>query len=344
MGSVSFWIEFLCPICICEQVDSESSYGISWTNITNVDSRSHGELEWAKYVRGEIMYLFFADESGNPYCKPKVLADLISPNSSLQPWYFLGGISIHERLRPVIADYFLRMKEAFFPGWDPYSLETEIKGIKLHDYVYLVQTHQWLKNRPPTGPWSALKPTQVISLYQGIFDILKKARATVYVTAINQRTLYSYCKRRAKPYSQANYHALALLQQRACQFLEYETGRAEQGMFITDRHSNLQMDHQYDQFLSMRDQINATASWPVVFNAHLLEEPVSVDSHVVPLIQLADVVTYAVAKGVKKGTNHPWFREVEPHLARRYSTDDYMGVGLELVPRWTKLKPNGQAY
>jgi hypothetical protein len=279
------------------------------------------------------VYLFYTDESGRAYKREPVLEALVSPGSTMDPWYALGAVCISERLRPVVDDYFVRMKQAFFPGCDPASEGTEIKGSRLRNYLYLASTGQWARKKPRDGPWATLQASQVRALADAVFDLLRKVKVTVYVAAIDQRRVYEYCRRRGTCMWQSNFHALTLLQQRACQFLEYEQGRSEQGAFILDRHSSLQIERHFMDFLQTRNQINQTAAYPVDFDQLLVEEPLAVDSHVVSLIQLADVITHAVWQGVTKGAGHPWFQAVEPYLVRRWGSETYLGAGLELLPR-----------
>ena len=53
-----------------------------------------------------------------------------------------------------------------------------------------------------------------------------------------------------------------------------------------------------------------------------------------PLIQMVDLCTYAVGKALRTGNwDDPWFKRVEPLLARNFSTGQPWAAGLTLYPK-----------
>lgn len=285
------------------------------------------------------MILFVADESGSPRTKRESLERLLvkvdargKPDPSGQfpdPWYVVAAICVPETLRIVANDYLQRTKRSFLQGYDPADEGTEIKGSYLYHFSDLAR----LGKGPDAGAWTSLTRSQVEPLVESVFDLLDRLRLVVYAVAVNQYTLYHRPENRRnhRRYWRAHHWAFTYLQQRACEFLEYEHGRTQQGIFIVDRHSAFGSTRLMAQFGEKRAEINRRASWPQQFDLHLVEQMVFVDSHVVQLVQLADVVAYCVGRGVRIGFGDPWFKRVEPYLARRWATATYLGAGLTIL-------------
>ena len=278
------------------------------------------------------MQLFIVDESGSPRIKRAALERLLAKGATggyPDPWYVVAAVSIPETKRVVANDYILRTKRGFLPGYDPQSEETEIKGSHLFRFAQLASR----KMDPDIRAWSTLTWRQVDAVIESVFGILQRLEAVIFAVAANQKTLYDRPANRKdhRRFWRAHHWAFTYLQQRACEMLEYKLARTQQGIFLMDRHSAFGSSKLMTEFANKRQEINRRASWPQQFDTHLLEQLVLVDSHVVQLVQLADVVAFCVARGVRLGRGDWWFKKVEPYLATRWGTTVYDGAGLTIL-------------
>lgn len=273
------------------------------------------------------MWLVYADESG----------DLGLTHASLAKdrWFVLGALCIEEAVRPVVDDQVSRLKRQFFGGYDPFSTETEIKGSALRhfeDYVHPAgEAHRPPPRRLRDHALSTLSGASVRALRRALFDILDRVECRLYVVAIDKALLVH---RTAGPRYGPLAYAFTYVSQRVFQMLEFTGARRQQGMFFLDRHSMIASEKHMARLLADRDALHQRARWSPTFEPVLMRQPVILDSHLHPLIQMVDLCTYAVGRAIRTGDwDDPWFRRVEPILARNFSTDQPWAAGLTLYPK-----------
>ena len=273
------------------------------------------------------MWLIYADESGD--------LGLTSASLAKDRWFLFGALCVEEAVRPVIDDHVVRLKRQFFGGQDPYSPDTEIKGSALHhfeDYVHAVgETHRQPVRRLRGHALSALSGDSVRSLRRSLFDLLDRISCQLYVVAIDKVLLVN---RKVGPRFGPLAYAFTYASQRVFQMLEFDGARRQQGMFFLDRHSMIASEKKMAKLLSDREALHQRARWSPAFEPVLMRQPVILDSHLHPLIQMVDLCTYAVGKALRTGNwDDPWFKRVEPLLARNFSTGQPWAAGLTLYPK-----------
>lgn len=273
------------------------------------------------------VWLVYVDESGD--------LGLTAGSLAKDRWFVLGALCIEEASRPVVNDMVTRLKRQFFSVYDPDAPETEIKGATLSYFEEYVHPH----DRPARNPArrfrdhaiTSLSGNAVRSLRRALFDILDRVSCRLYVVAIDKQLL---ANRAAGPRYGPLAYAFTYISQRVFQMLEFDGARRQQGLFFLDRHSLTASERKLAELLASRETLHQRARWSPSFEPVLMHQPVILDSHLNPLIQLSDLCTYSVGRAIRRwNLDDPWFRRVEPRLARNFSTGEPWAAGLTLYPK-----------
>ena len=290
------------------------------------------------------MYVVFLDESGSPYNSfatynsgyAKKVAKTTSGSFPPYPFFILAALGLQECHLPVVDDWFDGIKKSFLKAPDAVSgPHYEIKGSILYALRERKTPLEWAgmgRKRPYTEAqrdlWGQLKPFELEALERSIFDLLRRLAPVIWVIVVKQADLFrKHGTRTWPPY----YWALTYIQQRVVQHIQATHGTYQQALFLMDETSTLRSATQFQSYLSVRNTINATARWPVNFGRYLMDVPVFGKSHLHQALQLADVTAHAVSRHVRKKDPLGWFKQVEPLLARHWTTGDSANAGLTYI-------------
>lgn len=279
------------------------------------------------------MYLIFLDESGSPYpdydsFRKHCAAGRVPPSAPL--YFVLSAVGLQECHLPVVDEWFTGIRKSFLrAGSDSPSEDYEIKG----ELLYALRD-----GRTPVGwggsrsrmlrrraIWQALTPQQLQQLERSVFDLLRRLAPPIWAVAVKQQPIFRRFRSRTWP---PYYWALTYLQQRVAHFVQTAHGAYQRALFVADEISTLSTAAQYDRYLQVRQAINTTAAWPVQFDRYLVDVPVLGKSHLHQALQLADVVSHAVWRHIHSNDGLGWFPQIEPFLAKHWSTGDYSNAGL----------------
>jgi hypothetical protein len=129
-------------------------------------------------------------------------------------------------------------------------------------------------------------------------------------------------------------YAFTYVSQRVLQMLEFDGARREQALMFLDRHTESASPKKLEKLLADRESLHSKATWSPSFEPLLMEQPVILDSHRQPLVQLADLCTWTVGNAIRTGNfQHPWFLRIEHRLARNWGTGTPWAAGLTLYPK-----------
>ncbi len=294
------------------------------------------------------MFLVYLDESGSPYvdyqsyCNKHEVALPAHANGRwpAYPFFVLAGVGIQECHLGVIDEWFHNMKESFLASAEPIAKqEYEIKGEVIYSLRTGVEPADWRRTRrggeqvrarreAQEQVWRLLRPHQVEQLEQSIFDLLRRLAPTIWVVVVKQRHVFRRHRDRTWP---PYYQALTYLQQRVVHHAQAQHGTYQRAMFVMDEAGTLKTAAHFDKYLEVRGRINRTASWPADFTRYVVDVPVYGQSHLHQALQLADVVAHAVMRHVRSDDTLGWFGQIEPLLARHFTTGSYRNAGLTFI-------------
>jgi len=289
------------------------------------------------------VFLVFPDESGSLYPSYDSLRNgygrqHIVTASSPAAFFVLAAVGIRECHTPVVDDWFAAAKRAFLNSPTAAAGQAyEIKGEVLYSLRRGHPPAGWTgtrRNKPHVDAqrriWRGLAPAQLREFEGSVFDLLVRLSPVVWAIVVIQRDHYRKHKDRAwHPY----HYAMTFLQQRVLHHVQASQGAYQRAMFVIDETSTLRTASQFDDYLAMRERINATASWPVEFGRYLVDVAVFGQSHLHQALQLTDVVAHAVYRHVRNDDPLGWFGRIEPLLARHWATGTPRNAGLTFIPR-----------
>jgi hypothetical protein len=248
----------------------------------------------------------------------------------------LTGLGLQECHLPVVDEWFSGIRRNFLRGGSTtVGLDYEIKG----DVLYALRTGRtpghWKgtrkakqRQKAQQAAWRSLTPTQLNSLEKSVFDLLRRLSPPVWAVVVKQRPLFERRGSRTWP---PYYWALTYLQQRVAHHVQTAHGAYQRAMFVMDETSTLDTAAQYEKYLEVRTRINSTATWPVDFGRYLVDVPVRGKSHLHQPLQLADLISHAIWRHIHGSDPLRWFPQVEPLLARHYTTGHYADAGLTYI-------------
>jgi hypothetical protein len=277
------------------------------------------------------MFVIFVDESGVVYstydkCRKRKRSALL----------VVGALGIQESQLGMVDQWFTAMKGSYLGNAGRLAPQAyEIKGSILYSLRCGQTPQEWLphsRKRSYTADqqkiWGRLSPSRLLSLEQSVFDLLRRIQPVSWAVVVKQDRLYSqYQDRTWHPF----YWALTYLQQRVVLFVQARFGTYERGLVVLDENSTLRQASQFDEFLHIRKRINDRTSWPADFGSYLVDVPLFGQSHLHQALQLADMVAHSVWRHVNKTDPLGWFDQLEPFLARHWSTGSIDHAGLTFI-------------
>jgi len=289
------------------------------------------------------MYLVFLDESGSPcpdyphWCEKQAKQRAGSPGTPMPAcWFILASVGIEECHLPMVDEWFGGIEKGFLQNATvPPGQEYEIKGEVLYSLREGKPPASWIGTRKKKrhiaaqkAVWTPLSASQLANLEKSVFDLLVRLSPVVWAVVVNQREDFArHGPRTWPPY----YHALTYLQQRVLHHVQASHGAYQRALFVLDETSTLTTAAQFDEYLSLRETINATAAWPVEFGRYLVDVPVFGKSHLHQALQLVDVIAHAMWRRMTKTDALGWFGRIEPLLAKHWKTGDYDNAGLTVI-------------
>jgi hypothetical protein len=284
------------------------------------------------------MYLVFVDESGSAFSSPERCLSRTKPMPDL---FVLGALGIRESQLSLVNTWFADVKTGFLKARPATSLHPQAYEIKA-SVLYALRTggvpDDW--SHPLTravkrlylaeqqAVWTGLSPTQLQGLELSLFDLIRRLRPTIWVVVVQQDSLY---KRHGKKTWHPYYWAMTYLQQRIAAHVQTTFGSYERAAIIIDQNDNLKTARHFDSFLDVRDRINQTTAWPAKFDEYLVSVPLFGPSHLHQALQLPDMVSHAVWKAVLKRDSLRWLDQIDPFLARHWSTGKVDNAGLTFI-------------
>lgn len=284
------------------------------------------------------MYLVFIDESGSAFSSPERCFAREQPMPDL---FVLSGLGIREAQLSLVNSWFADVKTGFLRARPVTSLHPqayEIKASILYALLTGKEPANWAAAprrssrrdylAEQQAVWRSLSPSQLRGLEDSLFGLLRRLNPTVWVVVVQQDSLYKrYGKKTWHPY----YWAMTYLEQRVTAYVQTNFGSYERAAIIIDQNDNLKTARHFDMFLETRDRINQTTAWPARFDEHLISVPLFGPSHLHQALQLPDIASHAVWKGVLKRDPLNWLRKIDPFLARHWSTGVVDDAGLTFI-------------
>jgi hypothetical protein len=281
------------------------------------------------------MLLFYLDEFGDGSLKRTRKSNRYYLDRSVSQWFILAGVGIPETSRTDLADNLMAIKDRFFPMWRKSAWKrSEIKGRYLNNAVRKLAAGKL----PSHGAYRNLSGKQANALCAELARLFLKFRPIVYAVAIDKATQ----ARKMNPHEPEGL-AYAFLQQRLALLVDDVYGDAEGALMIADEQQSHEKLFRSGRMLELRTKI--TSGLPRQPNFDLvLDRPVWIESKLHPLdreiLQLPDIVCYAVAALVKSGSKPSgkaqMWPEVKSCLAYHFTTGLIRDAGIAIYPRPSK--------
>jgi|GEM_PF-3282282 len=284
------------------------------------------------------MYLVFVDESGSAFSSPEKCFARKQPMPDL---FVLSALGIRESQLSLANSWFTDVKTGFLGARPASSLYPQAYEIKA-SVLYALRTGRapddW--SSPPSraakrlylaeqqAVWKSLSPEQLKGLEMSLFSLIKRLKPTIWVVVVQQDSLY---RRHGKKTWHPYYWAMTYIQQRVTAYAQTTFGSYERAAIIIDQNDNLKTSKHFDSFLAIRDRINQTSAWPARFDEHLMSVPLFGPSHLHQALQLPDMASHAVWKAVLKRDSLRWMDQINPFLARHWSTGKIDDAGLTFI-------------
>jgi hypothetical protein len=287
------------------------------------------------------MELVFLDESGSAYSSYKTFRTGYESRFEAArrgqgrfpryPWFIVAAVSIPESKYSLVDEWFGSLKHNFLKAPpDNWSPEYEIKGAMLYGLLQGRPAKDFTKDNEVVRRrlWSSLTIRQLQALEEALFGLLPRLQPEIWGVAIRQADVYRRFK--TKTFS-PHYWALTYIQQRVAQSIQARHGTYERALLLMDETSSLNTSKTFHGFLTTRETINTSASFPITFRNHLIEVPMWGVSHLIPPLQLADVIAHAIHRRMRREDPRKWFSRIEGCLARHWSSGTIESAGLTII-------------
>jgi len=234
------------------------------------------------------VHLLYLDESGKS-----------GPGDRHQPWYVLGGVIVHESAWRGIGEELGREVDRIFPP--PRDDRWEIHMADIH------HRKRFFKGAPKAARER---------LIDAIYAVLELHQPTLIFVAIDKRTVKQHHPVE-EPVEQIAYRYML-------ERFNFHVGRRKEGLgiVILDEQQEWERPTRRSHSRYLREGTEYASI------EHVIETPFFTPSHWSPILQIADVVTYHVARKLR-GEPCPQWRRIEPLLD---CYPQYWGKGLKIYP------------